>query len=181
MASDIHNQPQWYRWPSRFYIYISLWLVMCIAGHHGFLFIYHCGWLCISLAITVLYLYIIVVGYVYRWSSRFYIYISLWFKYKTVMASDTHNRPQWYINIKPWWPAIHITNHNRWSSRFYIYISLWLVMYIAGHHGFIFIYHCGWLCVSLVITVLYTHNRPQWYINIKPWWPAIHITNHNDI
>jgi hypothetical protein len=71
MASDIHN----------------LWLVMYIAGHHGFIFIYHCGWLCISLAITVLYLYIIVVGYVYRWSSRFYIC-------KTVMTSDTHNQPQ---------------------------------------------------------------------------------------
>jgi hypothetical protein len=98
MASDIHN------------------LVMYIAGHHGFIFIYHCGWLCVSLAITVLYLYIIVVGYVYRW-----------------------------------------------PSRFYIYISLWLVMCIAGRHGFIFIYHCGWLCVSLVVTVLYsdTHNQPQ--------------------
>jgi hypothetical protein len=95
-----------YRWSSRFYIYISLWSVMCIAGHHGFIFIYHCGWLCVSLAITVLYLYIIVVGYVYRWSSRFYIYISLWlvmyiaghhsliYKYKTVMTSDTHNQPQ---------------------------------------------------------------------------------------
>jgi hypothetical protein len=70
-----------------------------------FIFIYHCGWLCISLAITVLYLYIIVVGYVYRWSSQFYIYISLWlvmyiagptmiYKYKTVMASDTHSQPQ---------------------------------------------------------------------------------------
>jgi hypothetical protein len=63
------------------------------------------GWLCVSLVITVLYLYIIVVGYVYRWSSRFYIYISLWlvmyiaghtmiYKYKTVMASDIHNQPQ---------------------------------------------------------------------------------------
>jgi hypothetical protein len=70
-----------YRWPSRFYIYISLWLVMCIAGHHGFIFIYHCGRLCVSLVITVLYLYIIVVGYVI-------------YKYKTVMASDTHNQPQ---------------------------------------------------------------------------------------
>jgi hypothetical protein len=50
---------------------------MYIAGHHGFIFIYHCGWLCVSLVVTVLYLYIIVVGYVYRWSSRFYIYISL--------------------------------------------------------------------------------------------------------
>jgi hypothetical protein len=58
MTSDTHNQPQ--------------------AGRHGFIFIYHCGWLCVSLAITVLYLYIIVVGYVYRWPSRFYIYISLW-------------------------------------------------------------------------------------------------------
>jgi hypothetical protein len=56
----------------RVYIYISLWLVMCIAGHHGFIFIYHCGWLCVSLVVTVLYLYIIVVGYVYRWPSRFY-------------------------------------------------------------------------------------------------------------
>jgi hypothetical protein len=72
MASDTHNRPiivvgYVYRWSSRFYIYISLWSVMCIAGHHGFIFIYHWGWLCVSLAITVLYLYIIVVGYVYRW------------------------------------------------------------------------------------------------------------------
>jgi hypothetical protein len=58
---------------------------MYIAGHHGFIFIYHCGWLCVSLAITVLYLYIIVVGYVYRWPL---------YKYKTVMASDIHNQPQ---------------------------------------------------------------------------------------
>jgi hypothetical protein len=83
---------------------------MYIAGRHGFIFIYHCGWLCVSLVVTVLYLYIIVVGYVYRWPSRFYIYISLWlvmyiagrhgfifimiYKYKTVMTSDIHNQPQ---------------------------------------------------------------------------------------